>query len=86
MQTVKVQYEAHVSGLQEQLDWHKQRQADSDALLREQEATITDLQARVREVPTVQAAQQQVADLQRRVRCCASLGGSSFACLVRQLN
>lgn len=67
MQNVKAQYETHVASLQQKLEWHLTKQAESDALLGEQKATIMDLRARVQDIPTVKAVQKQVTDLSTQV-------------------
>lgn len=79
MQTVKAQYETHVAGLQKKLDWHVTKQEESDMLLREQEATVMDLRARVQDMPTVAAVQQQVTDLSAQVRHPCLLVTATFA-------
>lgn len=71
MHTVKAQYEEHVAGLTEKLEWHVQKLADCQAVVREQESTISGLQVHVRDIPTIKAAQQQVAELTEQVCCIA---------------
>eukprot|EP00892_Ulva_mutabilis_P010738 jgi/Ulvmu1/8036/UM004_0273.1 len=86
MQTVKAQYDEHVAGLQEKLEWHMQQQANAEARLREQEATVAELRIQVQDQPTIQAAQQQVANLSQQVlelQRGASDGGGGKAAVSR---
>ena len=67
---MKAQYEAHVSALQEKLEWYANNQrllTDNDELLARQTDTITELRKRLEAQPSAKAATQRIADLNKQV-------------------
>lgn len=67
---MKAQYEAHVSALQEKLEWYANNQrllTENDDLLARQADTISELRKRLEAQPSGKAAAQRIADLNKQV-------------------
>jgi hypothetical protein len=70
MTAMKAQYEAHVSALQQKLEWYANNQrllTENDELLARQAETITELKKRLDAQPNNKASAQRIADLNKQV-------------------
>lgn len=66
---MQAQYEAHVTALQEKLEWYANNQrllTENDELLARQADTISELRKRLEAQPSGKAAAQRIADLNKQ--------------------
>ena len=69
MAAMQAQYEAHVTALQEKLEWYANNQrllTENDELLARQADTISELRKRLEAQPSGKAAAQRIADLNKQ--------------------